>query len=146
MTQKVKTILRRKSNSEVESGYQKTEKVIKAKLLSNHERRINYRSKADRIARDFECQNKWIFKNAAKYFPDEPWMRTVDKYYPNAEGGALLIDEPELPHDIKRCERKQIVLEAMGYRYLIIKPEMTDIDCFTELEACGQRLKKQSTI
>lgn len=139
-----KTIIRRQSDSETEAGYKKDAKVIEARLLNSLDRRKEFKSKSERIAQDDICQQNWKFRDATKYFPDEPWMRTVSKYYPNASCGPLLIDEPQLDIEITRCQRKQVVLEGMGYRYLILRPNMTDAECFMEIEACGQRLKTQS--
>lgn len=61
------------------------------------------------------------FKNAEKHFPHDPLMRTVDKYFPFAEGGELYIDEPETDEEIQALSKKASAIKSEGLRYIIIK-------------------------
>ena len=65
------------------------------------------------------CRN-WKFKNADKHFPADPEMRRVDRYFPYAEGGPLLVDEPISENDVKRCEKKAPIIASEGQRYVFL--------------------------
>lgn len=59
------------------------------------------------------------FPNAEQHFPWHPLMRTVDFFFPFAEGGALYIDEPKNLADFETCKKKAPFLMKEGCRYLI---------------------------
>lgn len=74
---------------------------------------------------------KW--EGAEKDFPYEPQFRHVRFYYPNAKGGPLFVDMPQLPHEIELCKRKQVLLKFRGYRYLVFSRGMSVADALEEL-------------
>jgi hypothetical protein len=130
--------IRRKRNSDVEAGQKKQPEHDLAKW----EARLELRSRAERLAGDRICLMNWKFPEAADHFPVEPWMRTVTKYFRDAVGGPLAIDEPELPYQVERAERRRPILkelgEKYGFRYVILYPGKTEADDHLELSKCGQ--------
>jgi len=70
------------------------------------------------------CRN-FKFRNAAQHFPIEPLMRTVDKFFQFAPGGALYVDEPKDKRGVENCQRKAEVMRKEGLRYVYITKEMT---------------------
>lgn len=93
-------------------------------------------SLSDQIACSKVCMKNYKWKEAEKDFPREPRFRFVDKFYPFAfQGKGLLIDEPQMADDIRRCEMKKEILEKHGYRYLIIKKETTLADLLEEAQS-----------
>lgn len=84
---------------------------------------------ASKIAEDtIGMSLNFRFKNAEKHFPHEPTLRTVDKCYPRAKGGMLLVDEPNDDVSYKVCLRKGTVLKELGYRYLILRPSTDEFE------------------
>lgn len=77
----------------------------------------------------------WKFKNADKLFPNEPLMRRVDKCFPYATGGMLLIDEPTTDRDVADCQRKADALKKEGIRYCYIKQDDEFEDVMKRLKA-----------
>jgi hypothetical protein len=134
---KAKTITR-KMDSDVESGYAVKKDIANMALMERIQLRKANKGRAEKLAGDFQMEMKWQFPEARECFPDEPWMRFVDKYFPFAKGGALLVDEPMLDEQIERCKRKAIVLKELGYRYIMLKPISTEAEDYMELEQCGQ--------
>lgn len=90
---------------------------------------------SDRIANSNICTKNFKWKEADIDFPNQPWMRHVDKYYPFAEGGPLLVDEPQLKHQLQTCDLKKELLRSHGYRYLVLTKEST-------LESAAEELQK----
>ena len=87
---------------------------------------------ADRIAGSTFFYVNWYYPEGRFEWPQHNNLRHVGRMYPHAEGGMLLVDEPKLPGDFENCEMKAKVLRRLGYRYLIIKPEMTYEEAITE--------------
>lgn len=128
-----KTIRRKKAVAVAEQS--------NAALIQKIEARKDLRSRAERLAGDRICVLNWRFPEAANVFPTEPWMRTVSKYFRDASGGPLMVDEPELPHQVERCKRKLPILRELGkkhgFRYVVLWPDKTEADDIMELEQCG---------
>lgn len=76
----------------------------------------------------------WYYPEGRKEWPQHNNLRHVQKMYPYAEGGPLLVDEPRLPYEFINCEMKAKVLKRLGYRYLVIRPKMTVEEAMMELE------------
>lgn len=75
----------------------------------------------------------WKWHGAVEDFPNEPWLRCVDKFYPKAQMGPLAVDEPDLPQDMVACERKAKFMKKRNIRYLILKPGMSLQEAQVEL-------------
>jgi hypothetical protein len=93
-----------------------------------------YPSVAERAAESEIAYRNFKFKGAEEAFPNEPAMRTVDQYFPYAVGGELLVDSPVTERERKNCERKAVVLKKLGYKYLIVVPDMDDYAAQEALE------------
>lgn len=91
-------------------------------------------SLADQITRATFHQKNWYYPGGNKEFPFEPRLQCVDKYYPETEWGAVLVDEPIYPFEVHECERKRAYMKRVGYRYLVISPETDIEDCYRQLE------------
>ena len=92
-----------------------------------------WRSLAERVAHHRLYERNKHVGMLKEAHPNRPHLWTIDLYFPYAQGGALFIDEPALPPDVKESEMKVETLRKMGIRFLIIKPKMTYEDCMTEL-------------
>lgn len=86
------------------------------------ERRRDLLSLTDRLAGDRFYYRNHYYAGGDAAFPgrDNEKLRRVDKYYPNAQGGPLFIDEPRFPSEIALCEKKKAILESQGVRYMIL--------------------------
>lgn len=123
--------IRRKSNSDIEAGYIK-QSAPECSGPTLHPRE-ELRSRSEKIAGSKICLMSWVFPGAREAFPHEPKLRSVQKYFPYAEGGALLVDEPERLGDELECQRKAKVIRKLGFRYLILTRSMSENDARFEL-------------
>lgn len=137
MTTAVAKTIRRRTNSDIEAGYSRDEKLEALRAQAKVQNKTKIGGRADLLAGDSLFLMKWEYKDAMKHFPSDPYMRYVDRYYPYANGGPLLVDEPSLAHQEERSERKRKILKDLGYRFIVLKPSMTEVDELMELERCG---------
>jgi len=79
-------------------------------------------SVATKLAQDFFCHVNWkIDKSSEVELP----FRFVQKYFPYAKGGALLIDEEKIYDNKDYYAQKTDILRGLGYRYLYIENNKT---------------------
>lgn len=84
-------------------------------------------ARASTIAGDEFVKINFYHPLLREKFPGNPKMWSVDKCYPMAKGGPLLVDEPKLDYRIQECKRKLAEFEAYNktakvkIRYLILK-------------------------
>jgi hypothetical protein len=103
-----------------------TEDDIRQKMREQTiERRSKLSSVSDRLAGSTFHYRNWYFKEGKEAFPQHVNLRYVGKMYPFADGGPLLVDEPRFDFEVERCEMKKKTLLSLGYRYVIIKPNMS---------------------
>lgn len=95
--------------------------VVALKTSSGHG--VRGHGLASKIAESDLSSRNFKFKDAETHFPLRPTWRTVDRYFPNAKGGPLLVDEPEDKADIDACAEKAKVLKKLGYRYVYLTKE-----------------------
>lgn len=92
--------------------------------LAKQKSRSQFISIGDQVAESVTWLKNWKWEEADKHYPLRPDMRTVDKYYPYAKGGPLLVDEPRTPKTFDEFfEHKRRTLKELGYRYLVIEPD-----------------------
>lgn len=92
-----------------------------AVLLAPRRPRVKSPTLADRVANSTIVHLSWKWHEAAKDFPSEPWMRHVNRYYPQAEGGPLAIDmENQTP--AAALDRREKAVRARGIRYIRLSP------------------------
>jgi len=105
------------------------------KALARHEMRKELITISDKVASHNYYTRNWKFPEADKVFPgDWEWdKRVVTKYYPMAEGGALLVDEPISDWDVNRAWEKHKVLRKLGYRHIVIEKDTTVDQCLEQL-------------
>lgn len=80
----------------------------------------------------------WKWPGANAMVPDGVSMdfKFVDKYYPLAKGGPLLVDEPTNdPKIVELCYEKQRVLKKLGFRHIVIEEDATLYDVMEQLDA-----------
>lgn len=94
-----------------------------------------YLGLAAKIAKSTVYYGNKKFKNADKYFPVNPLLRTVQKFFPYAEGGALYVDEPTDPQEERECGLKAAAIKKEGLRYIVITRDMHDME---ETEALAE--------
>lgn len=75
---------------------------------------------AAEIARDTIHIRNSRWPGAAEDFPHEPALRTCGKFFRDAEGGPLYMDEPVTKGEVEHCKRKADKLRARGLRYVYI--------------------------
>lgn len=91
---------------------------------------------AARLAGDtIGAMRNFRIRDAEKHFPHQPMMRTVEKYYPYAKGGPLLVDEPNTEREVTACQEKAKILKSLGYRYLILQSDVDEFEARQMLEA-----------
>lgn len=100
-----------------------------------HKRRHSYTALSDEIAQNLYYVRNWKWPKSDEVFPHHPDLRTVDKYYPYAKGGALLVDEPRDKHSIEWAYKKQKFLKSLGFRHIVIEENAT---LFEILEQLGE--------
>ncbi len=89
---------------------------------------------AAQVAQNTMHVRNWKYKNADKHFPYDPLARRVDKYFQNAKGGPLYVDEPMEATDLERCKKKAKVMAIEGLRYCFIEREAKLSDVLKQLE------------
>lgn len=88
---------------------------------------------AEKVAGDFLMHVNYMYQGAKEIYPEQPKMWTVDKYFPLASGGPLFVDEPMRASDLLLCEQKAKGMKELGYRYLILKKDMTELDALEQI-------------
>lgn len=81
---------------------------------------------ADELAGTNFYNRNWKFRNADKHFPMSPLLRRIEKCYPNAKGGLLLVDEPKNEQELTDCCKKMVAIrkEKSSERYVFVTEEM----------------------
>jgi hypothetical protein len=90
---------------------------------------------SEQIAGDTICYLNKYFTGYKEAFPEpqDVGLRTVDKYFPFAEGGPLYVDEHRGVTELRDLDRKKEVMKSLGFRYVILKPGMSLIDAYEAL-------------
>lgn len=109
-----------------------TSKDKEAVLQAIAKRRTLPHSIADRIAGSTFHYRNWYYPGGREQWPQNEKLRYVDKMYPYAEGGQLLVDEPTHQFQIDACEQKKKFLQDKGFRYVIVRPRMSLEDVMAE--------------
>jgi len=104
-----------------------------ARILAISERRNGLFSVAEKIANHKFHYRNWYFPNGITVFPMDKECRYVDKYFPYAEHGPLLVDEPKDDRDLSRCKEKAKALKIMGLRYVYVSYQMSVADAVEQL-------------
>lgn len=104
-----------------------TQTITKPKELKGFDAAV-FLGLAAKLAKDTQYTGNWRIPNALKHFPADPILRTVEKYFPYAEGGPIYVDEPTDNIELAQCQRKAIALHEEGMRYFIITREMHDME------------------
>ncbi len=97
-------------------------------------RRHDLVSIASQIAKDNLYEKNWPIPDGRKLFPVLAKLRFIDKRFPNAAGGPLLVDEPSDAQEVALCEVKRKYLNQMGLRYIVVTENSTVEDCLSQLE------------
>ena len=93
---------------------------------------------SDQIAKSLVWFRNWKWPGSEDMFPRSVEMRTVEKYYPYAEGGPLLVDEPRDERDVVLCYEKQKVLKKLGFRHIVVESYPRATTLFDALEQLGE--------
>lgn len=100
-------------------------------------RRLQMNSKlvsiADQIAESDFFYRNWKYKEGEKHFPEDVLCWFVDKCYPYAKNGMLLVDEPRTEQSKLRSYAKRNVLKKLGYRFIIIEMDSDYYHCLEQL-------------
>lgn len=92
-----------------------------------------YDSLSDEIAESKDYTRYFKIRELEQEFPHEPYLRSVGKHYPHAKNGTLLVDE--VNDDIRKaeCMRKHEALKRLGYRHVVLEPDTTKYEAYTQL-------------
>lgn len=91
---------------------------------------------AEQVARSKICFRNYKYQGADQLYPRliDASQRFVDKCFPYAKGGMLLVDEPKSDKQIVLAREKHDKLVSKGFRHLIIiEGETTYYDAMMEL-------------
>ena len=100
-------------------------------------RRNKFSSIGEMIANDKFCYKNWMIQEVRQSHPSEPNLWYVDRMFPDAEGGKLLVDEAMKEWEIELCTKKAKILKSLGYKYLFVTPQMTVCQALEQLGATG---------
>lgn len=128
MSQSTGKVVRRKKMEETEEVKIPEIGEKKEDWVKRVQARRHLRSLAERVAGDQLFYRNYYYPGSKQEFSQDH-MRTVDRYFPYAEGGPLYVDEPMMPHEEEDCEKKRAAMKRLGLRYLVIKRGMTEVDC-----------------
>lgn len=93
-----------------------------------------HRSLSDQIAKSQMFQKNYYYPGSQNKFPSENHMHYVDKFYETSPWGPLMVDEPNFDFELDDCLRKKKIIQALGYKYVIIDPHTDLEDCYKQLE------------
>ncbi len=128
MSQRQRSVRREFDDSESEKSTDKPMLVVSGGKVRNPKLSLS-----EQIAGTPYYIRNWKWSGAVEDFPNEPWLRCVDKFYPKAQMCPLALDEPTYEQDMVACERKARVLRKRNIRYLILKPNMTLEEALVQL-------------
>ena len=106
---------------------------MKKSVVAKSHSRLQEQSISDVLAGDKFCYVNYHVPQLREAFFDNHKLWSVDKMYPHAQGGMLLIDEPKTPEDIDLCEIKKTILHRAGFRYGYISSDMSLADAIVAL-------------
>ncbi len=92
-----------------------------------------YKPLFESLAKDKFFHRNYFFDCLARVFPHENMMWYTDRYYPYADGGPLAIDDGGHKDDLETLKLKKQHLKAIGVRYILITPEMTEMQAVEDL-------------
>lgn len=110
-----------------------------ARALRRAEVRQKFVGVPDQYAETNFFFRNYLYKDAHKLYPDSQNAdhRFVDKCYPYAKGGLLLVDEPRSEIALKRAKDKHSHLVRMGIRHVVYEDEMDLFDLAKQEEDDG---------
>lgn len=89
---------------------------------------------AEKLAKSSIYYRNWYYPEGKDTFPYDLRMRYVEKMFPYANGGILLVDEPRSEAEFTECENKAKILRELGYRYIIVSEHSEFYELAVELE------------
>jgi hypothetical protein len=129
-------VINRNEESKQADDLDQAEKPASVVAVSSHG---PAQEKQHAVARELAASDvvlrNWKWPDADQDFPYEPQLRTVEKYYPLAKDGPLLVDEPSTESEMQDCERKRAAISRRGLRYVAIGARTDVIDAAQQLEA-----------
>jgi hypothetical protein len=98
--------------------------IDQSKQVMFAERHNRFTTIAEKLANDKFFYLNWYVPGLQDKYLWQPRLWTVGKYFPHAEGGPLLVDEPTFHWQIEECRTKAEHIKALGFRYIMITPDM----------------------
>lgn len=74
------------------------------------------------------CKMNWYYPGGRDAFPGQQRMWTVDRCYPYAEGGQLLVDYVVLPHKMEEAKLKHEFFKERNIKYVALDRGVERID------------------
>lgn len=141
---KAKTI-KSKQDSDIEAGFNDRSGARTRDLIAKMQERGSF-DRAEKLAGSKIWIRNFTVQALMNAFKEEPKLWHVSRYFPQAEGGPLYVDEVMGHHDLPKAKRKQVAMEKAGLRFLVLTNDMTQEQEVEALEKCGQPSKQQEMI
>lgn len=92
---------------------------------------------AEKLSRSTIYCRFWYVPELKTVYPYHDSMRRVDKYFPYAEKGPLLVDEPSNETEYDECLKKRAAIKKANstYRYVVLEK---DTDFVSALQQLGE--------
>lgn len=120
-------VVRRRSNSEQEVPVTVESKPAKPDAA------FGLNSIPDRVAGSKVHYRNWEVPGAKEAFPFHMGLRFVERMYPYSKPEPLLVDCPMSEYEEKDCDKKAEVFRTFGFRYLILKRNMSFEEALQQL-------------
>lgn len=114
---------------------------IRGKVAAHKRALLSYDAKQqflypiERVTLDHTVIRNVKYPGADQDYPEDQHalFRFVSKYYPNAQGGPLYVDEPRNENEIYRAHERQAKMKARKLRHVVVDSDSTYEDLMMQL-------------
>lgn len=94
-----------------------------------------YPTLAEKVAKSTIYVKNWYMPEMRvdRAYRYDDRMKRIDKFFPYAQGGPLLVDEPSDVAEAEKCYAKAIKAKEWGYRYIVIESDTDFFGCLKQL-------------
>ena len=105
------------------------------RALQRYEQKNQYIYPLDRLVEGTPVVRNIKFPHSDDYFPEptQALFRFCSKFYPNAKGGPLYVDEPKNDKEVVRAYERHKILKEMKIRHVVVEKDSTYEDLLTQL-------------
>lgn len=93
----------------------------------------------EQVAKSTVFVRNWYLDEARKLYPYQDRMKRIDKYFPYAQGGPIMVDETRDEEEAKMLYlEKAPMMKTWGHRYIVIElGTETPTDLYMALDQLG---------